>query len=496
MSVSAPIEALVSVAAESAWLVGGAVRDRILGRSTDDYDIAVAGDARPVARSLARAVDAHVFALSETFGVWRVVARDHSWQVDILPVVGRSIENDLAQRDFTVNAIAEPIGGGGYVDPFGGLEDVRARRLRMVSPRAFIDDPLRTLRLARLACELEFEVDEPTASAAAASASDLASVAPERVFAELKRIVIADRALDGLAVMDSLGATDAVLPELTRMRGVEQSHYHHLDVYEHTRSVLASTIELARRPGQWLGEHSDAVALFLAEPLANELTRGQALRFAALLHDVAKPQTRQVTAEGRITFIGHDVVGAEVAGEVLARLRASERLREYVAALTRNHLRLGFLVHEAPISRRAIYRYLRACEPLGVDVTLLSVADRLATRGRGADQAIARHLELARELLGEALAWRDGRPRPPLRGDELARAVGLRPGPELGRLLEELEEASFAGEIGSREQAIDRARAIVAGGGRVGGGGGAGGGAGRRGERGQGGVGGGAHGSA
>jgi hypothetical protein len=116
-----------------------------------------------------------------------------------------------------------------------------------------------------------------------------------------------------------------------------------------------------------------------------------------------------------------------------------------------------------PISRRAIYRYMRACEPVQVDVTLLSVADRLATRGRGSDQAIARHMELARVLLGEGLAWREDRPRPPVRGDELARALGLRPGPELGKILEELEEASFAGEITSREEAIDRARSMVGG---------------------------------
>src|SRR5581483_1159285 len=108
------------------------------------------------------------------------------------------------------------------------------------------------------------------------------------------------------------------------------------------------------------------------------------------------------------------------------RLRASERLREHVAALTAHHLRLGFLVHAVPLERRAIYRYLRACEPVEVDVTLLSVADRLATRGRVAEEAIARHLSLARQLLGEALTWHSARPRPPLRGDELAQAVGLR----------------------------------------------------------------------
>ena len=199
----------------------------------------------------------------------------------------------------------------------------------------------------------------------------------------------------------------------------------------------------------------------LAEPLANELNRGQALRFGALFHDVAKPQTRDVTPEGRVTFMGHDESGAEVAAAVLARLRASERLCEHVAALARHHLRLGFLVHQMPLSRRAIYRYLRACEPVGVDVTLLSVADRLATRGRGSEDAIARHVELARQLLGEALAWRAERPRPPLRGDQLARAIGLRPGPEIGRLLDDLEEATFAGEIHTPEEAIVRARELL-----------------------------------
>ncbi len=461
MTADDPLDALAGIARDPTWLVGGAVRDRILGRPTDDYDIAVAGDARQLARSLARDADAHAFALSDAFGVWRVVARDHRWQVDVLPVGGESIETDLAQRDFTVNAIAEPLGGGEHVDPFGGLRDLRRRSLRMVSPHAFVDDPLRTLRLVRLACELGFEIDSGTRAAAAASAAGLAGVAPERTFAELKRILSADRAVYGLELMDALGATGVVLPELSDMRGVEQSHYHHLDVYEHTRSVLSCAIELSRRPEQPFGEHSDAVTRLLAEPLANELTRGQALRFGALLHDVAKPRTRQVTASGRITFVGHDVVGAEMAAAVLTRLRASDRLRDHVAALTRHHLRLGFLVHEMPIGRRAIYRYLRACEPVQVDVTLLSVADRLATRGRGSEEAIARHLELARELLGEALAWRDGRPRPPVRGDELARAVGLRPGPELGQILQELEEASFAGEISSPDEAIDRARAIV-----------------------------------
>ena len=162
----------------------------------------------------------------------------------------------------------------------------------------------------------------------------------------------------------------------------------------------------------------------LAEPLADGMTRGQALRWGALLHDAAKPATRSVRVlDRRVTFLGHDVRGAELARDVLGRLHASVRLREHVAALVRHHLRLGFLVHEPqPLARGTVYDYLHACEPVEVDVTLLSVCDRLATRGAKAEQAIAAHVDLARRMLDDALRWhRTGAPKPLLRGDQLAR---------------------------------------------------------------------------
>jgi putative nucleotidyltransferase with HDIG domain len=456
-----PLATLAGIIDGAAWLVGGALRDRLLGRPTTDYDVAIESDPEPVARALARAAGGHAFALSEAFGAWRVVAHDHGWQLDLLPLGGGSIEADLAARDFTVNALAEPLGGGEPIDPFGGLDDLRGGRLRMVSPHAFERDPLRTLRLARLACELGFTVEPDTAAVARLGADGLARVAPERVFAELKRIVTAERALDGLEQMDALGVTPVALPELSALHGVEQSMFHHLDVHDHTRAVLAETIAIERDPESALGQHAEAVERLLAEPLADELTRGGALRFGALLHDIAKPQTRGVTTEGRVTFIGHDAAGAQLAADVLARLRASERLCQHVAALTRHHLRLGFLVHQAPLSRRAIYSYLRATAPVQVDVIVLSVADRLATRGTGSERAIERHLELAQVLLGEALQWLVDPPRPPLRGDELSRELKLPPGPELGRILQQLEEASFSGEIATRDEALEKARELL-----------------------------------
>ena len=445
-----------------AWLVGGAVRDRLLGRPTADFDVAVDSDPRPLAKELGRRAAGHAFELSERFGVWRVVARDGSWQLDLLPLGGQSLESDLAKRDLTINAIAEPLGGGEPVDPFGGLRDLRERRLRVVSPEAFDRDPLRTLRLARLACELGFEIDPETAAAAARSAPGLRETAPERSFGELKRLIVSERAVRGISLMDELGITPVLLPELSELHGIEQSRFHHLDVHAHTVEVLAAAIELERDPGSCFGGDAEELDRFMRQPLANELSRWQALRFGALLHDIAKPLTRGVTPEGRVTFIGHDAAGSDTARAMLRRLRASERLAEHVAALARHHLHLGFLVHEMPLPRRTVYRYLRRCEPVPVDVTVLSVADRLATRGDRSEEAIAKHLELAGQMLGEALRWEADPPRSPVRGDELARELGLEPGPELGRILAELEEASFAREIESRRDAIELARGMLA----------------------------------
>ncbi|MGH2894519.1 MAG: HDIG domain-containing metalloprotein, partial [Solirubrobacteraceae bacterium] len=367
---SDPVAELARIVPDG-WLVGGTVRDRVLGRETADFDVATAGSAAEVARALGRAAGGYAFELSEAFGAWRIVAHDRTWQVDVLPLNGATIEEDLGRRDLTINAIGAPLGSVGYVDPFGGLEDLSAHRLRAVSPMAFERDPLRTLRLARLACELDFDVETATRGLARAAAPALAGVAPERVFAELRRVVCAPAALTGLELMDAIGITEVVLPELAALRGVEQSRFHHLDVFDHTRSVLGEVIALERDPERLGGDEAPALARFLAEPLANELTLGQALRFGALLHDIAKPQTRAVTPQGRVTFMGHDQSGARLATQILARLRASERLRDHVAALTRHHLRLGFLVHEMPLSRRAVYDYLQATAPVAVDVTLL-----------------------------------------------------------------------------------------------------------------------------
>ena len=468
LDASDPVRALRDAFASeglTAWLVGGVVRDALLGRPLVDVDLAVhAGDVERAAQVAARALGGPRFPLSEAFGGWRALDRDRTVTADVSPLQGATIEEDLAQRDFTLNAIAVPLAGGRPIDPSGGIADLEAGVLRVLGPAAYAADPLRPLRLVRLAAELGMGPDAETEALTGAAAPRLDEPSGERVFAELRKLLAAPAALDGLELARRLGILAAVLPEVAALEGVEQSRYHHLDVYEHTVEVLRQQIELLEADDaleRLFGDSAGGVRAVLDEPLADDLTRGQALRLGALLHDVAKPQTRGVREDGRITFIGHDVVGDALIRTIFHRLRTSERLRAHVGSLAYHHLALGFLVHERPLDRAGVYRYLSRCGPVAVDVTVLSCADRLATRGRNADGAIAAHLGLARELIAPALEWHtQGAPRAPVRGDELAAELGLEPGPELGELLAQLSEAVYTGEIATRDDAIALARRL------------------------------------
>ena len=444
-----------------AWVVGGTVRDELLDRPVTDVDVAVAGDPEAAARALAEELRGPVFQLSERFGAWRALDRRAGRSYDVSALQGDTIEEDLARRDFSVNAMARPVAGGALLDPQGGRADLEARVLRVLSPAAYDADPLRTLRLARLAAELDFAPDAETERITRDAAGRVTEASAERIFGELRRLVIAPGAVAGLELADRTGLLRAVLPELHDLHDVDQSRYHHLDVYGHTIEVLASLIDLEARLEDVFGEHAPSLRAVLREPLADDLDRGQAIRLGALLHDVGKPATRGVLPDGRVTFMGHDELGERMVRDICRRLRTSERLSRFVEGLTRTHLVLGFLVHQQPLDRRAVYRYLTTTSPVEVEVTLLSCADRLATRGRNADTAIAAHLELAAELMGAALEWRDQGPPPaPVRGNDLARELGMRPGPELGRILRRLEEAAFTGEASNRDQAVELARSL------------------------------------
>ena len=390
---------------DPAWIVGGAVRDAVLSREVTDLDLAVAGDPGTTARAIAKEIGEHAFELSAEFGTWRVVAPGHGWQIDVTALRGEGIASDLAGRDFTIGAVAVPLAGGEPIDPYAGLVDLADKRLRAVGEASFTDDPLRLLRAARLAAELELEIEPRTVALARAAASHAADPAGERRLAELRQLMGGPDPLRGLRLLGELDLTAVVLPEVEELRGVEQGPNHHLDVYDHTIAVLEHTLEVEGDLDRFAGDRAAEVAALLDEPLADEMTRRTALRFGALFHDIAKPATR-AERDGFVGFRGHDQLGAEVIGGICRRLRASRKLTQYLQGLALHHLRLGFLIPEMPLSPRRIHAYLRATEPVTVDVTLLTVADRLSARGKGpiaSPEMVAAHLQLAREMIDAAL---------------------------------------------------------------------------------------------
>ncbi len=447
---------------EGGWLVGGGVRDLLLERPVLDWDVLVEGDPGAAARALANRAGGAPFPLSERHGAWRVV--DGGRTVDFTGLAG-TLEQDLRRRDFTLNAVAARLDDGGLVDPTGGLADLAEGVVRPVSDRIFRDDPLRLLRLPRIAAELEFEVSEEAASLAARDAASASQAAGERQLAELSRILAVRDPANALKLADRLGVLRVVLPEVTRLKGIDQNLYHHLDVFEHTVHVVDSTADVADHPEHYFPAPAvEPLRQALAMPVDATIDQRGALRWAALFHDAAKPQTRTVTAEGAVKFFGHDVQGARIAREVLGRLHASQALRRFCEVLVREHLRLGFLIRQRPLDARVVHRYANATRPYVYASIVLSLGDRFATRGELTRlRGLRRHQALAQELAVAYAAYAARPLEPVIRGDNLARRLGIQPGPVLGELIAAIEEEQAAGAVESPDDAVAFGRAWLLG---------------------------------
>lgn len=454
----------VALSGTPAWLVGGAVRDIAMGREVNDLDVAVAGPPEAPARRIAKGLGGVAFELSEEFPAWRVKDREDRWQVDVAELRADSIDVDLTLRDFTVGAVAVDLAGGDVLDPLGGLDDIGAGVIRACGPKSFVDDPLRLMRAARLVAQFGWEIEPGTLELGRAVSARANEPAGERTLAELILLMGSRDPLEGLTAMDWLGLFESVLPEIGRLHGVVQGPNHHLDVFGHTMEVVEGILRIESELERFTGDRAGEVSALLSQPLADGANRATALRLGALFHDCAKPQTRSEEG-GFISFRGHDKLGADQITSRFRKLRASRKLISYVSDLARHHLILGFLVTSMPLDRRQIFAYLDRTDPVSVDVTLLTVADRLAARGKAeiaGPGMVAGHLELASEMVGHALDWEEnGPPEQFLPGNELADALGIEPGPKLGEVIKELASARYAGEIHDASDAVEHARRFL-----------------------------------
>lgn len=461
-------------AGRDVFVVGGTVRDVLLGRAVHDLDLAVSGDAASFARTLASGFDGHFVEMDPERAIFRVVRRasalDGPAYLDVAALQGE-LEQDLRRRDFTIDALAVRLGTADVIDLTGGLDDLAVGKVRMTDRRVFRDDPLRLLRCARIAAELGFTVEDATAAEVRERASAAAMAARERQRDELARIFALEFAHAGLRLFDELALLAVVLPEVTLGKGVTQpDQWHTYDVFEHgMQAVRAMDVMLAEeRPkgaDAWLwdelwsafGGHIEELRSHLGAELSEGRPRSLSLKMAALLHDVGKPATRSVDDSGRIRFFGHADEGAEIAARVLRRLRFSAAEVRWVALLVAEHLRPVQLAQagEAP-TKRALYRFNRALGEAMPDVLLLALADAAASRGPSLTRdGWARQVGYMNSLLVRSTDREAGilRQTSFLDGHEIMKAAGIPPGRLVGQLLDALHEAEAVGDVTSAGEA-------------------------------------------
>lgn len=476
-ALTATLAAVREALACEAYLVGGFVRDCLLGREAADIDLAVTCEPGSAAARVAAALEGHSFPLDDGRGQYRVVlSGEHRVRyVDVAPLRG-SVTRDLELRDFTVDAMAAPLLPGGQagdlIDPLGGAADIAARLLRLASDHALHDDPLRMLRAVRLAAELDFEVEPATASAIREASSRVVEAAPERRRDEVCRILATPRSSHALRLMDSLCLLDHVLPELTPTRGVDQPKEHYWDVFNHsieTVAVLDSLLHPDAPATRWtpfavpFRELLDWPSLqTYLEGHAGASTRLVLTKLAALLHDVAKPETKAADHTGRVRFLGHAELGARTAASVCSRLRFGRRETAYVALLVEEHLRPTQLSNGSVPTDRAIFRFYRDLGEGAVGCLVLSLADAAAAVGPRLTidrwRGYVTYIGYVMERHGEQEQKLPARHK--LSGNTIMAALAIGPGPLVGQIQRAVDEAAATGDVATDEEALNFARVL------------------------------------
>jgi poly(A) polymerase len=502
-AILAKISELLSIQKKQGYIVGGFIRDRLLKRQTNDIDIAVSGDARSIARKVAKEVGGKFVLLDDMNHIARVVvtkdgrrrktAQDQElhgaeWHFDFSSFAG-DIKSDLTRRDFTINAMAvaldqfvaasmarstssrrpamvrvQKLPPLKLIDPFSGKDDLRDKVVRKVSEQIFEADTARLLRAVRLAAELDFTIEPETESLIRRYSQAVTKVAGERVREELLRLLTIPRATYYLRYLDKLDLLTALIPELAESKGVEQPTVHFWDVFEHSLQTVAA-VEFLLRESDWEYSNedmlstvpwSDAIDRHLSQEVSSGSNRKVLLKLGALLHDIAKPMTKSIDDTGRARFLGHTKEGAAMSVKILERLRFSKREISLVESLVYNHLRPVQMAADELPTQRAIYRYFRDTGEAGIDTLLLALADYLATRGPLASmEEWRRHCQLVNYILAEHDKQQTTvLPVKLIDGDDIMNKFDLAAGPLIGRLLSMVNEAHASGELSTREEAM------------------------------------------
>ncbi len=469
------------------YLVGGSVRDLLLGKSIHDLDFVLKNDVRRIARAVADELGAAFYMLDEDRQTARVIYSlpdNQRINLDFALMRGEFIEHDLVVRDFTINAMAIDLRNfGQIIDPKKGGQDLVDKRLRSCSDQSFVEDPIRVLRAVRQSVAMKLRIDPITLRLLHDAVPLLPTVSAERKRDELFKILEGSQITAAIRLLEQLGILRYLLPELSTTKGEDQGPTHQFDVFEHILATVNSlellldvmdevyneelganfTMGLAVLR---LGRFRERLSSHLRWNFTPDRSRRELLLLAALLHDIGKPMAKTIEPDGKVRFINHDQIGADIVGEVAKSLALSRDEIRYLDVVVRNHMRIHFLAKEKslPLDRRTIYRYFRATGDAGIDIGLLSLADTLATFGfELSPDRWQIELDLSRELFETYYEAQREVVNPPrlVTGDDLTNGLEIPPGPVIGKILESIREAQAAGTIESKEAALAMARSMV-----------------------------------
>ncbi len=468
------------------YLVGGAVRDALLGLPIHDADLVIDGGVSKLGRQIANDLGGFFYMMDSERQVARVLCQPPDGDrfcLDFMAMRGVDIVADLNARDFTINAMAIDLRDPGeLIDPLGGAADLDKRLLKACRPDALQEDPVRVMRAVRISLQFGLQIDPLTWGWIQAAAGGLHKISAERRRDELFRILDTRQGHSAVATLAELGALDDLLPELLATQGVEQTAPHTMDVWNHTLNVVKSLqmlylLLVEGRPAE--GEKAPALEIadrelgpfrrqlkthFLAQ-VNSQRSLESLLYLAGLYHDVSKPDTMTTGENGKRHFYGHDSQGGPVARRRGQLLALSNPEVERLELLVTQHMRIHHLAKaEGSLTRRTIFRYFNDLGPAGIDLCLLSLADFLALDSVTITSSLwNREVEICKELF---LAWFEGQASiidPPrfLTGKDLMDIFHLAPGPILGKVLAGLREAQASGQVQDRESAIAMARTIM-----------------------------------
>lgn len=458
------------------YLVGGCVRDYILNRPIHDIDFTLPANVRPIARRIADTFQGDFYMLDEKRSTARVILKDihgNPLSLDFAKFQGENLEEDLFNRDFTINALAIPLDHPEQpFDPCHGIENLKNKKLVACTPGALQNDPLRILRGIRLALELGFGFEKDTLQWIKTAVPLLTHISAERLRDEIFRLLESGHAATAFRLLDRFQILPVLFPELVQLKGVCQPLPHQYDVWEHTLALLAELDRLTGKaaPGESenlklalvasrLGNYKAQIKEHLAEHITPLRPLSGLLVLAGLLHDSGKPACASLDQNNRIHFYRHEQKSAEIGAEWGKKYALSAAETQRLQKIIHSHMRIhGIVKHSFPPSARTIHRFFRDTGPAGVEVILLSLADVAATYGNTISQETwEKYLDTCRVLLDAWWLKREEVVCPPrlLNGNEIQTILGIPPGHLVGKIIQALQEAQAVGEITTRQEAID-----------------------------------------